>query len=136
MGAGSIWGDIVNFFGGHSKNSSYERAKQEALDNRTFQAEQAKNANDFTAQQNAINRDFQTQMSNTAVQRRMTDLQGAGINPILAGMQAADAPTGNSGMGVAASGSQAPIDSSNGLIETLKIVAGMVKSASSAKRVE
>ena len=53
-----------------------------------------KDANVASAQQAQKQMDFQRDMSNTAVQRRMADLKKAGINPILAGSKEASSPSG------------------------------------------
>jgi hypothetical protein len=54
----------------------------------------AKEQNVASAQQAQSQMDFQREMSNTAVQRRMADLKKAGINPILAGSKEASTPAG------------------------------------------
>lgn len=77
------------------KKALYDHA--EAQINRDWNAEQAKKA-----------MDYQTEMSNTAIQRRMADLNAAGLNPVLAAGQAANAPSG-----IASSGSAAQASANN-----------------------
>lgn len=63
--------------------------------------EQEQNA--FNAQQAELNRDFQQQMSNTANQRAVADMQSAGLNPALmyGNGSAASTPTGSNAQGSA-----------------------------------
>lgn len=58
----------------------------------------------FNANQAAIQRMWEEYMSNTAVQRKMSDLKAAGINPLLAGMGSASGATTPSGSSSSLSG--------------------------------
>ncbi|MBO5210856.1 MAG: hypothetical protein J6B80_02895 [Clostridia bacterium] len=91
-----------------------EWASHEAELNRIFQQTSAEKANAFTANENAINREFQERMSNTAYQRAVADLRAAGLNPLLAYAQGgASSPSGSSGSGASASGSTVSGSSAN-----------------------
>lgn len=71
MGAASIGGDIMSFFGQQQTNAA-------------------------NAKQAQLNRDFQERMSDTAYQRTVADMKKAGINPMLATqMGGASTPLGN-----------------------------------------
>lgn len=58
-------------------------SNQTASDNSDKNIQMQMQTNQFNAQQAQINRDYQTQMSNTAYQRASADMQKAGLNPAM-----------------------------------------------------
>lgn len=63
-------------------------------------------ANEFTANEAQKNRDWEEQMSNTAFQRQVADMQSAGVNPALmygSGASGASTPSGSAGSSVSPS---------------------------------
>lgn len=91
-----------------SSMSALSKPTTSELDSHRMEADynisSAREAMQFEAEEAQKNRDWQTEMSNTAHQRAMKDLEAAGLNPILAAQAGASTPSGG-----AASGHQAAV---------------------------
>lgn len=92
-------------------------------------------ANDFSAQQAQLNRDFQQEMSSTAYQRQISDMQAAGVNPALAlggTASGASTPSGSA----ASSASPAPAMSMSDIMAIAMLPAQMKMLDQQVKGVE
>lgn len=67
---------------------------------------EAEKYRDWSSAENEKNRQYQTEMSNSAYQRAVDDMRRAGLNPyaVYGGASAASSPAGSSGGGSASSG--------------------------------
>lgn len=87
----------------------------QAEKNRQFNAVEAEKNRQFNAAQSQLQREYEERLSNTAVQRRMKDLQAAGINPVLAATDGAQVPQGSAARSAAASYSGGNIGAFKGI---------------------
>lgn len=133
----STVGDVFQMLGmqgDEAKNTEFKR-QQIAQDNQLQRDLFYMNkANEFNAQEAQKNRDWQTEMSNSEIQRRVNDLRKAGLNPILAINQGgASTPSGSSASSSgsrSSSGYSSSGSSSNIVGAIINAVAGIYGTAS------
>lgn len=104
-GASSLLGSWFSSDTSAKNTQAQIQAQQQAqAQSQAFNAEQAQINRDFQSTQAGVQRDYETTMSNTAYQRASSDMQKAGLNPMM--MFGSGGPASTPGVS-APSGSQA-----------------------------
>lgn len=95
---------------------------------RQFQQASAEAAMRFSSSEAEKQRQYETEMSNTAYQRSMADMQKAGLNPILtaAGGGQASTPSVSAQQGVKASGSNSSSAAASIITSALKALTSIL----------
>ena len=97
--AGSLFSTAANYSAQKQANKT-NLAMNEA--NNLLQQQLQQKTMDFNAEEADKQRQWETEMSNTEVQRRMADLQAAGINPLMAANYGATTPVSSPASGTGA----------------------------------
>lgn len=132
--------DRANQFTAEQNQKAMDFSAEQAALDRAFQQQSADQAMQFEADQTAINREWLTQMSNTAYSRAMADMKNAGVNPLLAvtggqsstpstGVASGFSSAGSAASGFSGSGQKANI---SGIINSIASIVNQ-QSANSAK---
>lgn len=121
---GTFGGNIQEWISGPSDSSSAGKQRIENEKARAHATSERMKSEVFNAEQAKIARDFEQYMSNTSYQRKMADLEKAGINPALAiSGGGASTPTGHAARSSASpSGASGTADGAN----LLRAIAPMV----------
>lgn len=123
-------GEAINDITGTTAQNVYNAS--EADKQRQFTTAERIAAQEFNSAEAQKQRDYLMMMDNTAVQRRMRDLQTAGLNPLLAYSSVAGSGSGATAASVGSSGGSAASNSSNsaaavgGLIVALTSLAKVI----------
>jgi len=127
QGFNNMFSEVGNIFTGQRRRENNQIAMDSAQIAHERELSSAREHMAFEASEAQKQRDFQTQMSNTARQRDMADLKAAGLNPVLAAMgSGASTPQGAMAGGSSARAQAADTshDNSSALLDVLKLVAG------------
>lgn len=133
---GSILGSFWNEVSGTTQNNVFS-AQQAALD-RDWQAQQAGIMRGYNSAEAQKQRDFEMYMSNTAYQRQVADMKAAGLNPAAAHLgSGASTPSGSAASSGMPNGSRASSASpgNGGLAGLIASVVGPMLAKTAAAKI-